>query len=64
MLRNDIIDFEYLEVIRPARQISLRKLVEPELRYMIRDLRVAWMQWKLESARTMTSVRSDYSDFV
>jgi hypothetical protein len=42
MLRNDIVDLEYLDVIRPVGQISLRKLVEPELRCMIRDLRAAW----------------------
>jgi hypothetical protein len=42
MLRNDIVDLEYLDVIRPVGQISLRKLVEPELRCMIRDLRTAW----------------------
>jgi hypothetical protein len=42
MLRNDIVDVEYLDVIRPVGQISHRKLVEPELRCMIRDLRAAW----------------------
>jgi hypothetical protein len=43
MLRDDIVDLEYLDVIRPVSQISLRKLVEPELRCMIRDLRAAWV---------------------
>ena len=42
MLRNDIVDLEYLDVVRPVSRISLRKLVEPELRWMIRDLRAAW----------------------
>lgn len=42
MLRNDIVELEYLDVIRPVSQISLRKLVGPELRCMIRDLRAAW----------------------
>lgn len=42
MLRNDIVDLEYLDVVRPVRRGSLRKLVEPELRCMIRDLRAAW----------------------
>jgi hypothetical protein len=42
MLRNDIVDLEYLDVIRPVGQVSLRKLVEPELRCLIRDLRAAW----------------------
>jgi hypothetical protein len=42
MLRNDIVDLQYLDVIRPVSPISLRKLVEPELRCMIRDLRTAW----------------------
>jgi hypothetical protein len=39
MLRNDIVDLEYLDVLRP---VSLPKLIEPELRCMIRDLRAAW----------------------
>jgi hypothetical protein len=42
MLRNDIVDLQYLDVIGPVSQISLRRLVEPELRCMIRDLRAAW----------------------
>jgi hypothetical protein len=42
MLRNEIVDLEYLDVIRPVSQISLRQLVEPEVRCMIRDLRAAW----------------------
>jgi hypothetical protein len=42
MLRNDIVDLEYLDVIGPVSQISLRQLVEPEVRCMIRDLRAAW----------------------
>jgi len=42
MLRNEIVDLEYLDVIRPVSHISLLKFVEPELRCMIRDLRAAW----------------------
>jgi hypothetical protein len=42
MLRNDIVDLEYLDVTRAVSQLSLRRLVEPEVRCMIRDLRVAW----------------------
>src|SRR5215471_18882647 len=41
-LRNDIVDLEYLDVVRPVSAISLRTLVEPELWCMIRDLRAAW----------------------
>lgn len=42
MLRNDILDLEYLDVLRPVSQINPRKVIEPELRCMIRDLRAAW----------------------
>ena len=41
-LRNDIVDFDYLDVIRPVSHINRCKLIEPELRHMIRDLRAAW----------------------
>jgi hypothetical protein len=42
MLRNDIVDLEYLDVIRPVSKVSLRKHVGPDLRRMILDLRTAW----------------------
>ena len=42
MLRNDIVDLEYLDVRGRVSQLGLRKLVEPEVRCMIRDLRAAW----------------------
>ncbi len=42
MLREDIVDLEFLHVIRPASKVSLRKHVGPEIRCMIRDLRAAW----------------------
>src|SRR5258706_16436526 len=42
MLRNDIVDLEYLDVIRPVSKVSLRKHVGSDLRRMILDLRAAW----------------------
>ena len=42
MLRNDVVDLEYLDVIRPVSNVSLRKHVGSDLRRMILDLRAAW----------------------
>src|SRR5260370_34068025 len=39
MLRNDIVDLEYLDVIRPVSKVSLRKHVGPDLRLIFLDVR-------------------------
>jgi len=62
MLRNEFMDLEYLDVIRPVSKVSLRKqVIGPEAD----DPRSAGKQWRTvsESARTTMSVRSDCSKF-
>ena len=42
MLRNDIADLKYFDVVRAVSKVSLRKYVGSDLRRMILDLRAAW----------------------